>query len=151
MIGGWPLMTGPGRFPGNPATSSDHSMDTLRPQLAHLSTGDVQVLLNQQYFYFGRQCVDILVEKVTHGKAPEKVIDFAPLVLSHKRKRGRLREKLGSLVVIGFDRINEIVSRNCRGSPTSFRSRPRPMSRPAGGEWRRQKHAGKAAGRNGSS
>ena len=42
-------------------------------------TGDVQVLLGQQYFYFGQQCVDLLVAKVRDDKNPEKKIDFAAL------------------------------------------------------------------------
>lgn len=78
MIGGWPLMTDRA-LPWKPGDVACASMDTLRPQLAHLRTGDVQVLLGQQYFYFGSQCVDILYDKVTQGKSPEKTVDFAPL------------------------------------------------------------------------
>jgi len=54
-------------------------MDTLIPQLKHLRMGDVQMLLGQQYFYFGGRCVDILVAKVRAGLDPAKVVDFAPL------------------------------------------------------------------------
>ena len=78
MIGGWPIMTDR-TLPWQRGDVLCASMDTLRPQLAHLRTGDVQVLLGQQYFYFGSQCVDILVDKVLHGKDPQKVLDFAPL------------------------------------------------------------------------
>jgi ribose transport system substrate-binding protein len=78
MIGGWPLMTDR-QLPWEPGSIVCVSMDTLPPQLEHIRMGDVQVLLGQQYFYFGRQCVDLLVGKVRDGKDPEKTIDFAPL------------------------------------------------------------------------
>jgi hypothetical protein len=54
-------------------------MDTLIPQLKHLRMGDVQVLLGQQYYYFGGRCVDILVAKVRDGRDPERTVEFAPL------------------------------------------------------------------------
>jgi ribose transport system substrate-binding protein len=78
MIGGWPLMT-ERRLPWKPGDVICVSMDTLPAQLEHLRMGDVQVLLGQQYFYFGEQCVNLLVNKVHGGKEPEKTIDFAPL------------------------------------------------------------------------
>jgi ribose transport system substrate-binding protein len=78
MIGGWPLMT-ERRLPWEPGTVTCASMDTLPPELEHIRMGDVQVLLGQQYFYFGEQCVNLLVDKVHAGKTPEKTIDFAPL------------------------------------------------------------------------
>jgi len=78
MIGGWPLMT-ERALPWQPDQVVCVSMDTLIPQLKHLRMGDVQVLLGQQYFYFGGQCVDLLVAKVRDGRDPEKPIDFAPL------------------------------------------------------------------------
>lgn len=78
MIGGWPIMT-ERSLPWEPGEIACASMDTLKPQLQHLRIGDVQVLLGQQYFYFGGQCVDLLVNKIRDGKDPEKTIDFAPL------------------------------------------------------------------------
>jgi ribose transport system substrate-binding protein len=78
MVGGWPLMT-ERQLPWEPGQVACASMDTLKPELAHLRMGDVQVLLGQQYFYFGRQCVDILVRKVRASQDPEKKIEFAPL------------------------------------------------------------------------
>jgi ribose transport system substrate-binding protein len=78
MIGGWPLMTERG-LPWQPGAVVCVSMDTLPPQLKHLRMGDVQLLLGQQYFYFGGQCVDILVSKVRDGKNPEQTVEFAPL------------------------------------------------------------------------
>lgn len=78
MIGGWPLMT-ERALPWQPGEVVCVSMDTLIPQLKHLRMGDVQVLLGQQYFYFGQQCVDLLVAKVREGQAPAKPVDFAPL------------------------------------------------------------------------
>jgi ribose transport system substrate-binding protein len=78
MIGGWPLMT-ERALPWQPGAVVCVSMDTLIPQLKHLRMGDVQMLLGQQYYYFGRQCVDLLVAKVRDGRDPEKKIDFAPL------------------------------------------------------------------------
>ena len=78
MIGGWPLMT-ERPLPWQPGAVACVSMDTLIPQLKHLRMGDVQMLLGQQYFYFGGRCVDILVAKVRAGLDPAKVVDFAPL------------------------------------------------------------------------
>jgi len=78
MIGGWPLMT-ERALPWEPGAVACVSMDTLIPQLKHLRMGDVQVLLGQQYYYFGGQCVDLLVAKVREGRDPDKLIDFAPL------------------------------------------------------------------------
>lgn len=78
MIGGWPLMT-ERALPWQPGEVACVSMDTLIPQLKHLRMGDVQVLLGQQYFYFGGQCVDLLTAKVRDGRAPAKPVDFAPL------------------------------------------------------------------------
>lgn len=78
MIGGWPLMT-ERKLPWEPGSVVCVSMDTLLPELEHIRMGDVQVLLGQRYFYFGEQCVNLLVDKVHAGKDPEKTIDFAPL------------------------------------------------------------------------
>ncbi|MBS0264141.1 MAG: substrate-binding domain-containing protein [Planctomycetes bacterium] len=78
MIGGWPLMT-ERALPWNAQEVVCVSMDTLPAQLKHLRMGDVQILLGQQYYYFGRQCVSVLVGKVLEGRDPDNVIDFAPL------------------------------------------------------------------------
>lgn len=78
MIGGWPIMVDKA-LPWPKGEVQCVSMDTLPQQLEHLRIGDVQLLLGQQYFYFGERCVDILADKVLEGKAPEKEIDFAPL------------------------------------------------------------------------
>lgn len=78
MIGGWPLMT-ERHMPWDEKQVVCASMDTLPPQLGHLKLGDVQVLLGQQYFYFGGQCVQLLVDKIVSGKDPAKAVDFAPL------------------------------------------------------------------------
>jgi ribose transport system substrate-binding protein len=78
MIGGWPIMVDKA-LPWPRGEVVCVSMDTLPQQLEHLRIGDVQLLLGQQYFYFGTRCVDILVDKVLNGKTPEKPIDFAPL------------------------------------------------------------------------
>lgn len=78
MIGGWPLMT----ERALPWTAGDVvcvSMDTLPAQLEHLRMGDVQVLLGQQYYYFGQQCVDILAQKSINDAAPAQEVDFAAL------------------------------------------------------------------------
>jgi ribose transport system substrate-binding protein len=78
MIGGWPIMVDKA-LPWPKGEVICVSMDTLPPQLEHLRMGDVQLLLGQQYYYFGERCVDILADKVLEGKTPEKEIDFAPL------------------------------------------------------------------------
>lgn len=78
MIGGWPIMVDKA-LPWPKGEVICVSMDTLPQQLEHLRIGDVQLLLGQQYFYFGERCVDILSDKVLEGKSPEKEIDFAAL------------------------------------------------------------------------
>lgn len=78
MIGGWPLMT-ERELPWPKGQVVCVSMDTLLPQLQHLRMGDVQVLLGQQYFYFGQQCIHILADKVLHAKDPGKEVEFAEL------------------------------------------------------------------------
>ncbi|RPI86962.1 MAG: sugar ABC transporter substrate-binding protein [Planctomycetaceae bacterium] len=78
MIGGWPIMT-ERQLPWQPGEVVCVSMDTLKPQLAHLRLGDVQMLLGQRYFYFGGRCIEILVEKARTGADPEQRIEFAPL------------------------------------------------------------------------
>ncbi|MHB1034863.1 MAG: substrate-binding domain-containing protein [Pirellulales bacterium] len=78
MVGGWPLMT-ERALPWRPGEVACAGMDTLKPQLAHLRMGDVQVLLGQQYFYFGQQCIDLLVDKVLRDRDPKQTIAFAPL------------------------------------------------------------------------
>lgn len=78
MVGGWPLMT-ERALPWKPEEVVCVSMDTLPPQLGHIRSGDVQVLLGQRYYHFGRRCVDVLVDKLVHDKAPEPLIEFAPL------------------------------------------------------------------------
>lgn len=78
MIGGWPLMT-ERALPWKPEEVVCVSMDTLPPQLDHIRKGDVQVLLGQRYYHFGRRCVDVLVDKLVSGKDPEPQIEFAPL------------------------------------------------------------------------
>ena len=78
MIGGWPLMT-ERALPWEPGAVACVSMDTLLPQLEHVRMGDVQVLLGQRYFYFGRQCVDVLVNKLRKNEAPAKLVNYAPL------------------------------------------------------------------------
>ena len=60
MIGGWPIMVDK-PLPWGEGEVICVSMDTLPQQLEHLRMGDVQLLLGQQYFYFGRQSVDISV------------------------------------------------------------------------------------------
>ncbi|MSR58388.1 MAG: sugar ABC transporter substrate-binding protein [Planctomycetaceae bacterium] len=78
MIGGWPIMVDK-PLPWEKGEVTCVSMDTLPQQLEHLRMGDVQLLLGQQYYYFGRQCVDVLFRKVVGGDKPEKTVDFAPL------------------------------------------------------------------------
>ena len=78
MVGGWPLMT-ERALPWPQGEVACVSMDTLLPQLQHLRMGDVQVLLGQRYFYFGGQCVNVLVDKLVHQKDPANLIEFAPL------------------------------------------------------------------------
>lgn len=78
FLGGWPLMTDR-PMPWEPGAVTCVSMDTLPVQLEHLRTGNVQVLLGQQYFYFGQQCINVLVDKIRHEKVPAQEVDFAPL------------------------------------------------------------------------
>jgi len=78
MIGGWPLMT-ERALPWAPGRVICVSMDTLPPQLEHVRLGDVQLLLGQRYYDFGRRCVEILVDKALFGRLPDAEVEFAPL------------------------------------------------------------------------
>lgn len=78
MIGGWPIMT-ERQLPWQPGEVVCVSMDTLKPQLAHLRLGDVQLLLGQRYFYFGGRCVEILLNKCRDQTDPAQKVEFAPL------------------------------------------------------------------------
>jgi ribose transport system substrate-binding protein len=79
LIGGWPLNTK--NALDNIATKSKVvSVDALRPMLAYVENGQVQVLLAQQVYEWGSQSVDNLADKVIRGKAPAEAIQKAPLV-----------------------------------------------------------------------
>lgn len=84
MIGGWPIMVDK-PLPWEKDAVICVSMDTLPQQLEHLRMGDVQLLLGQRYFYFGRQCVEVLFRKVVGGEKPAKIVDYAPLDLVTKK------------------------------------------------------------------
>jgi len=76
MIGGWPLFTHDAlKF--TPGSVKVVSVDALPPQLDYLRDGHVQLLLAQDCYGWGYKSVEILLEKVVKGKAPEtaKVID----------------------------------------------------------------------------
>ncbi len=84
MIGGWPLMReAPMPWepwqPGQPGEVVCVSMDTLPAQLQQLRDGYVQVLLGQQYWQFGQNCVDILFQKIRNDKDPQKTVEFLSL------------------------------------------------------------------------
>ena len=146
MIGGWPLMT-ERALPWQPGEVVCVSMDTLPPQLKHLRMGDVQVLLGQQYFYFGGQCVDLLVAKVRDGNDPEQS-RLRPARPRDEGQRRRVREELGEVVLIVFDHVTQEFLR--RGGPAEreFRGRHGRVPCAAGRKRSGKEHAGKDPRRN---
>ena len=78
MIGGWPLFTADAlKWPAG--TVKVVSVDALPAQLNYLRDGHVQVLLAQDCYGWGAKSVEVLLEKIVHGKSPAEVRLVDPL------------------------------------------------------------------------
>lgn len=81
LIGGWPLFTD-NAIPWAPGSVKIVSVDALPEQLRYLESGHVQLLLAQQVYEWGTKSVEMIVDKIVHGKTPAdpKVIaDLKPI------------------------------------------------------------------------
>lgn len=85
MIGGWPLFTD-NALKWKPGTVKCVSVDALRPELAYLRSGHVQLLLAQQVYEWGYRSVEHLINKVHLKKDPPAVKDVSPLIPVTKDK-----------------------------------------------------------------
>jgi ribose transport system substrate-binding protein len=79
LVGGWPLFTE--HALDNIADKAKVvSVDALRPQLAYVKNGQVQVLLGQKVYEWGYESVRLLMEKLVDKKSPASPIVKADLV-----------------------------------------------------------------------
>lgn len=76
FIGGWPLFTSDA-LKWAPGSVKVVSCDALPAQLNYLRTGHVDTLYAQDCYGWGYKSVEILLEKIIHGKTPAnpKVVD----------------------------------------------------------------------------
>jgi ribose transport system substrate-binding protein len=76
FIGGWPLFT-TDALKWAPGSVKVVSCDALPAQLGYLRSGHVDTLYAQDCYGWGYKSVEILLEKIINGKAPEpaKVVD----------------------------------------------------------------------------
>ncbi len=76
FIGGWPLFT-TDALKWAPGSIKVASCDALPAQLDYLRSGHVEALYAQDSYGWGYKSVEILLEKIVNGKAPEpaKVVD----------------------------------------------------------------------------
>lgn len=79
LVGGWPLNTR-NALDNIAPKAKVVSVDALRPMLAYVENGQVQVLLAQQVYEWGTMSVQLLADKVIHNKAPANPIVNADLV-----------------------------------------------------------------------
>lgn len=94
LVGGWPLFT---------EHALDHvadkakvvSVDALRPQLAYVKNGQVQVLLGQKVYEWGYESVRLLMEKLIDKKSPPTPIVKAELVRVTKENADEYAKQWG--------------------------------------------------------
>ena len=94
LVGGWPLFT---------EHALDHiadkakvvSVDALRPQLAYVRNGQVQVLLGQKVYEWGYESVRLLMEKLVDKKTPASSIVKADLVRVTKENADEYEKQWG--------------------------------------------------------
>lgn len=79
MIGGWSLFSD-ALMKWEPGKVKIVAMDALPPQLPYVRAGIVQKLYAQQTYGWGRRSIELLADKVIHGKDPASVMDYSPLV-----------------------------------------------------------------------
>jgi ribose transport system substrate-binding protein len=79
MVGGWPLFT-ENALDNIAGKAKVVAVDALRPQLAYLRSGEVEVLLAQKVYEWGYESVRLLMENLIDGKVPSDPIVRAELV-----------------------------------------------------------------------
>jgi ribose transport system substrate-binding protein len=79
MVGGWALFTS-NALPWAPGTVKCVSVDALPPMLTYLESGHVNVLLAQDVYRWGYRSIELLLDKVVHGKMPQNELDYSDLI-----------------------------------------------------------------------
>jgi ribose transport system substrate-binding protein len=79
LVGGWPLFN-PNALDHIAGKAKVVSVDALRPQLAYVKSGEVQVLLGQKVYEWGYESVRLLMENLVDKKTPANPIVKADLV-----------------------------------------------------------------------
>jgi ribose transport system substrate-binding protein len=79
LVGGWPLFTD-ALMKWEPGKVKIVSVDALPAQLPYVKRGIVASLQAQQVYAWGYRSVELLVDKVVHGKTPAEVRDISGLV-----------------------------------------------------------------------
>jgi len=93
MIGGWPLFTA-NALKWKPGTVKCVAVDALRPELAYIEDGHVNLLLAQQCYQWGYQSVTLLVDKIVNHKQPDKAFVPSPLIPVTKDNLEEYRKQL---------------------------------------------------------
>lgn len=79
MVGGWPLFTR-NALDNVAGKAKVVAVDALKPQLAYVQNGQVEVLLAQKVYEWGYESVRMLVDQIVSGQAPSDPIVNAELV-----------------------------------------------------------------------
>ena len=79
MVGGWPLFTD-ALLKWEPGKVKIVAVDALPAQLPYVEKGIAQVLLAQQVYKWGHRSVELLVDQIVHGKAPDAARDISELI-----------------------------------------------------------------------
>ncbi len=72
MVGGWPLFSD-ALSHWEPGKVKIVAIDALPAQLKHVESGVAQVLLAQRVYDWGHKSVELLIDKLHHGKPPAEV------------------------------------------------------------------------------
>ncbi len=79
MIGSWSLFTD-ALMKWEPGKVKIVAMDALPAELPYLQKGVVANLYAQQTYGWGQRAIELLADKVIHGKDPKDIFDISPLV-----------------------------------------------------------------------
>ena len=79
MVGGWPLFTD-ALLKWEPGKVKIVAVDALPAQLPYVEKGIAQVLLAQQVYTWGHRSVELLADKIAHGKDPAAPRDISELI-----------------------------------------------------------------------
>ncbi len=91
MVGGWPLLAW-NALRWEPGTVKVVAMDASPTQLAYLESGHVQVLCAPDYYDWGYRAVEILLDQLVRGRAPESDRRVDPLRRVTKENAGEFRK-----------------------------------------------------------